>query len=278
MRRLFLGETDYQTVEAVRAAEVPSIRAQNPEVPEELERIIRKSLTRDVNDRYRTAAEFADDLLDVLFSHRLKVSARDLSALLSELRQVKEAKEAKEKAEGKREMTLIEQLMAEELANFRSIDEDSGEGDAGATGSQSLLDDEFDSSAPLVEGLDDLIGPGPEHPPVPPSRPSSGPIGSPGSGPISSPGSGPISAPGSGPISAPHTSAGADSPIPTAPEDLPDPDDPSVVGDTSVAPTRLPSPPPRETKSNAGIWVLIVLLLVGGSAVAAWYLKLIPGL
>jgi serine/threonine-protein kinase len=37
MRRLFLGETDYQTVESIRAASVPSIRAQNPEVSEQLE-------------------------------------------------------------------------------------------------------------------------------------------------------------------------------------------------------------------------------------------------
>src|SRR5690606_39766136 len=76
-------------------------------------------------------------------------------------------------------MNLIEQLMAEELANFRSIDEDSGKGDAGQTGSRSLLDDElgdFDSSAPLVDGLDDLLGPDPGADPIPapppPTRPA----------------------------------------------------------------------------------------------------------
>ncbi|WP_146156128.1 serine/threonine protein kinase, partial [Enhygromyxa salina] len=169
MRRLFLGETDYQTVESVRAAEIPSIRAQNPEVPEELENIIRKSLTRDVDERYRTAADFADDLLGFLFSHRLKVSARDLSALLADVREAKQAKDAKDKASGSGGMNLIEQLLAEELANFRSIDDDSGEGSSEAMGSRSLLDDEFDSSAPLVEGLDDLIG---DAAPLPPTKPS----------------------------------------------------------------------------------------------------------
>ena len=36
-RRLFYGETDYQTVELVRQARVPSIAALNPEIEPELE-------------------------------------------------------------------------------------------------------------------------------------------------------------------------------------------------------------------------------------------------
>jgi serine/threonine protein kinase len=264
MRRLFLGETDYQTVESVRAANVPSIRAQNPEVSEQLEKIIRKSLARDLDQRYRNAAEFAEDLLEFLFANRLKVSARDLSNVLADLRVIREAKEAQDKAAGKREMTLIEELMAEELANFRSIDDESAEEHASSTGSRSLLDDDFDSSAPLVEGLDDLIGPGShghdDHP-MPPPRASATPSTSVGNS-----------------SSSPHPRASS-TPIPTAPEDLPDADEiPTAAPEIQVAHTRLPSPPPRETKSNAGIWVLIILILLGGGVAAAWYLKLIPGL
>jgi serine/threonine-protein kinase len=267
MRRLFLGDTDYQTVESIRAAEVPSIRAQNPDVSDQLEQIIRKSLARDLDQRYRNAAEFAEDLLEYLFANRLKVSARDLSDLLADMRRIREAKEAQDKAAGKREMTLIEELMAEELANFRSIDDESDQGHAAETGSRSLLDDDFDSSAPLVEGLDDLIGPGPAGPvgsaghdddhPMPPPRASATPNTS---------------------ISSPHTRASS-APIPTAPEDLPDAEElPTAAPDNAVAHTRLPSPPPREPTSNAGIWVLIILILLGGGVAAAWYLKLIPGL
>jgi serine/threonine protein kinase len=262
MRRLFLGDTDYQTVESIRAANVPSIRAQNPDVSEQLEKIIRKSLARDLDQRYRNAAEFAEDLLEFLFANRLKVSARDLSDVLADLRRIREAKEAQDKAAGKREMTLIEELMAEELANFRSIDDESAQEHSNETGSRSLLDDDFDSSAPLVEGLDDLLGPAAGHaghddPPRPPPRASATPSTS-----ISSPLPRAISAP-----------------IPTAPEDLPDAEElPTAAPDNAVAHTRLPSPPPRETKSNAGIWVMIILILLGGGVAAAWYLKLIPGL
>ena len=46
-RRLFYGETDYQTVELVRQARVPSIAALNPEVEPELEAVVRKALARD---------------------------------------------------------------------------------------------------------------------------------------------------------------------------------------------------------------------------------------
>ena len=45
-KRLFYGETDYQTVELVRAAKIPPIEPQNPEVEPELEEIVRKALAQ----------------------------------------------------------------------------------------------------------------------------------------------------------------------------------------------------------------------------------------
>ena len=226
MRRLFLGETDYQTVERVRAADIPSIRGQNPEVPLELERIIRKALAREVGQRYTTASEFADDLLTFLFSNRLKVSARDLSQLLAELRQAQEAKRTQRAGE-ERGTDLILQLMAEEMANFRSIDDDSDGAAEPAPGSTSLLDDEFDSSAPLVEGLDELIGGGP-------SLPQQGP---------------PVSAAPPQPAAARPV---ADRPAPPQPRAAESASDPPAITEHSIAHTRLPSPAPRDRSSNAG--------------------------
>ncbi|NVB40238.1 protein kinase [Pseudenhygromyxa sp. WMMC2535] len=263
MKRLFLGETDYQTVELVRAAEIPSIRAQNPDVPAELEQIILKSLARDENQRYQSAAEFADDLLSFLFSHRLKVSARDLSATMAELRQIEEAKVQRERAVGG-PANLIMQLMAEELANFRSIDEDSDAGDQ-RTGAHSLIDDEdfgnFDSSAPLVEGLDDLIGPDP------------GAGGSPKSPPKQA------KAPKQAPKQGPPKQAPPKQTKPTAPEDLPDPgDDLPGITENSIAHTRLPSPAPRESQSNTGVWILVALVVLLGGGAAVYFLVIAPGM
>ncbi len=50
-KRLFYGETDYQTVELVRQARIPSIAAINPEVEPELEAIVKKALAREPDDR-----------------------------------------------------------------------------------------------------------------------------------------------------------------------------------------------------------------------------------
>lgn len=239
MRRLFLGETDYQTVELIRKAEVPSIHAQNPDVPDELEQIIRRSLARDPDDRYATAADFADDLLGFLFSHRLKVSARDLSAVLAELRVVKEAQEAQDQADSGG-TNLISQLLAEELAHFRSIDDESPAETAGHTGAHSLYADElgdFDSSAPLVDGLEDMMGPSGDSPTTPAARASGG------------------------------------TPEPSDLDDLPDP---GLVTEHSIASTRLPSPAPKQQGGGA-IWVVLVLvLLLGGGVGAAFMLGYLP--
>src|SRR4029078_2570239 len=51
-RRLFYGETDYQTVELVRNARVPPIKAQNPQVEKELEDIVRQTQARRTDARY----------------------------------------------------------------------------------------------------------------------------------------------------------------------------------------------------------------------------------
>src|SRR5687768_11307149 len=67
-RRLFYGDTDYQTVELVRQARIPSIAALNPEIEPELEGIVRKALARDPEERYQNAADLADALAQYLFS------------------------------------------------------------------------------------------------------------------------------------------------------------------------------------------------------------------
>ena len=64
-QRLFLGDTDFQTVKKVQAAQVPSISQINKKVPPELERIINKALAREPAQRYRTARELGPRALEV---------------------------------------------------------------------------------------------------------------------------------------------------------------------------------------------------------------------
>src|SRR5438477_4250292 len=77
-KRLFYGETDYQTVELVRNARIPPIKAQNPEVEQELEDIVRKALSRRKADRFQAAVEIQDALAQYSYSRGLKVISRDI--------------------------------------------------------------------------------------------------------------------------------------------------------------------------------------------------------
>ena len=61
-KRLFYGETDYQTVELVRNAKIPPIKPQNPQVEPELEDIVRKALAKRKEDRYQNATDIQDAL------------------------------------------------------------------------------------------------------------------------------------------------------------------------------------------------------------------------
>src|SRR5579872_1579272 len=61
-QRLFLGETDFQTVKKVQQANIPSISSLNKAVTPELERIINKSLARDPTQRYAGARPLGQDL------------------------------------------------------------------------------------------------------------------------------------------------------------------------------------------------------------------------
>lgn len=84
-RKLFQGETDYQTVKLVQEATVPSIRSLNPAVPEELEDVLRRALARDKSQRYRAADELGDDLSTFLVRHRLKATARELARVVTDV-------------------------------------------------------------------------------------------------------------------------------------------------------------------------------------------------
>jgi len=80
-KRLFYGDTDYQTVELVRNAKIPPIATQNPEVEPEFEEICRKALARRTEDRFQTATDLQDALAHYQFSRGLKMIQRDIADL-----------------------------------------------------------------------------------------------------------------------------------------------------------------------------------------------------
>lgn len=84
-RRLFYGKTENETVELVRAAEVPPLPRFNPEVKPELMQIIQRSLARDPRKRFTSAREFGEALADFLARNSLRATSFDLAQMLERL-------------------------------------------------------------------------------------------------------------------------------------------------------------------------------------------------
>jgi serine/threonine protein kinase len=61
-KRLFVGESDFETLNNVLKAEVPSLTEMNAEVPEDLDRIVQKALAKERDDRHKDVLEFVSDL------------------------------------------------------------------------------------------------------------------------------------------------------------------------------------------------------------------------
>ena len=141
-----------------------------------------RSLSRNPDDRYQHASDFAEELLGFLFSRSLKVSSRDLRELLIELRTNEPKPSPEPQPEENERQNLILQLIEDEFVEFKSLDED---GDAPITGSQPLdslmgaASPGYDPASPLPVADFDA---GQSSPPqdtrdgTPPPAPSSSPM------------------------------------------------------------------------------------------------------
>jgi eukaryotic-like serine/threonine-protein kinase len=174
-RRLFYGDTDYQTVELVRQARIPSVAALNPDVEPELEAVVRKALARDPVDRYQEAADLGDALAQYLFSRRMKVTSRDIASLVRDV----QIEQARRRSLAPQE-SIIDVLIQDEMAKVTSlVAGDSPALAEGQIGATSLDPSSFiDTSGWAAD-----FGFAPEPPPPPPptlpaARP--GPRGGPG--------------------------------------------------------------------------------------------------
>ena len=65
-RRLFKAQSDLETLDRVRSADVPPPSTLNPEVPQRLDAIVMRALSKHPDDRYQTARDLQSDLLDFI--------------------------------------------------------------------------------------------------------------------------------------------------------------------------------------------------------------------
>jgi serine/threonine protein kinase len=124
-KRLFLGETDFQTVKQVQAAQIPHLSAMRTDVPKGLDVILAKALSRDRAVRYNSARALAKDLTEFLYKQGRPVSAFEVSDLVRGAMKLR-ATAAPDKG------SLIDRLIEEALFEFRSLDDEEGGGDSGS--------------------------------------------------------------------------------------------------------------------------------------------------
>jgi len=78
--RLFVGESDFSTLEKVRNVEILPPSTYNRRIPDELERIVLKALAKDVEDRYHNAIDLHDELQAFVYTAGEFYSRKDLAA------------------------------------------------------------------------------------------------------------------------------------------------------------------------------------------------------
>lgn len=82
--RLFVGESDFETLEKVRKVEVAPPSLYDPSIPADLEDIVLRALQKNPNHRFQTAGEFQHALQRFLFGSDLAPGSRDVSALMAD--------------------------------------------------------------------------------------------------------------------------------------------------------------------------------------------------
>ncbi|HUT76168.1 MAG TPA: serine/threonine-protein kinase, partial [Polyangia bacterium] len=83
--RLFIGDSDFSTLEKVRNVEITPPSSYNKRIPEDLEKIILKTLSKEVEDRYQSAMDLHDDLQSWMYTSGNFFARKDLGAVQQEV-------------------------------------------------------------------------------------------------------------------------------------------------------------------------------------------------
>ena len=77
--RLFVAKNEMEILKKIRKCEIPSVREYNPNIPPEVEKIVKKALEKDKNKRYQTTREMEKDILHYLNKTDPGFSSNDLA-------------------------------------------------------------------------------------------------------------------------------------------------------------------------------------------------------
>jgi serine/threonine-protein kinase len=108
-KRLFKGSSEFETLKLICEREYPRPSQVRPGYPEELERIVMKSLMKDKNERYQSTREMQSDVEAFARNNRIAVSNIALSQFMQGLFQDKLQSQKEELLQGKQLADIIEQ-------------------------------------------------------------------------------------------------------------------------------------------------------------------------
>jgi serine/threonine protein kinase len=263
-QRLFLGETDFQTVKKVQASVIPSISQINKRVSPELERIINRALAREPAQRYQSARGLGMELSKFLFKHGVPVTTFDIGTLVQGA--MKERQRYRPA-----QTSIIDKLIEEALLEFTSLTDDKAALDGGANAIQVpiLLGGANKPAAAVGSYLGSWI----DEIAVGTKRDDSALHTSPSGlsvGNLAALEEEPLTAPAlvQSPRSAASTSPAQPSFSPMAP--------PSSNSSLPSAPSSAPWPDERKPNVATKVGVVVALVVVMAAGAAAWFTHLIP--
>lgn len=119
MSRLFVGNSDLDVMLRVRDADIEESLEKAGPIPAQLEQIIRRALSKHREERFQTAGEFYQALVDFCYQHRIKVSGTHLSNFMRRLfaEEIEAEKSRRRSDMGGREAALAAQASEAEIAN-----------------------------------------------------------------------------------------------------------------------------------------------------------------
>ena len=85
LKRLFLGRTDLETLVNIRDARIEHKFRKHSYIDEGVRAILRRTLTRNPDDRYDSALDMHDDIRNLLFEAKIQVSNRSLTDFVADL-------------------------------------------------------------------------------------------------------------------------------------------------------------------------------------------------
>jgi eukaryotic-like serine/threonine-protein kinase len=260
-QRLFLGDTDFQTVKKVQAAVVPSVTQINRRVTPELEEIIHRALARDPTQRYQSARDLGTDLSRFLFKYGVPVGSFEIGSLVQGAMRERQRQRSVHPS-------IIDKLIEEALLEFTSLTDEHKAKDGAAKPSQPVIlgpGSPGSSGGGYVSSWIDEIAVGGKRREgiVHSSLPSGLSVGN-------------LAALEEEPeSSSPGRSPEPSSPLIDAPSSAPPQAEPSS---SAPSPAQPPAARAVDAKPNAAtkVGVAVALLVVMAAGAAAWFTHLIP--